>query len=235
MNTLRHTCRALNNVSLSTPRLWSYVDLRWHREWSLLCSQRAHPLPLFSFAFYANKRLTEHDISVLFHRSSVIHWGCNHDTDAVVADLLNSSAPLIHEVHLSDWKETRAFSLSPSLLGGECSHLVTLTIERVELQDAPPLLSLQTLCTRTCDATLSTCREVIQRAPNLEHLTLDSITLEDDFHFVGEITPIELPHLLSLSIKQAQNETLPFLHLLPNPSQHFSIQGMEDDWSERAI
>jgi hypothetical protein len=237
VSALRHTCRALNNVSLATPRLWSDVDLQQHPEWCLLCNQRAGPVPLSLTAFKTNALLTGDDLSTLFQRSSRIYWHCHAHPDivTVVANLLNSSAPLMRSVSfVGPWRmlDPCAFSLTPKLLGGDCSNLVHLVIDQVALEDAPPLPNVETLSISICSTTFSTYRRIIQRAPNVKDITLDSNTLEDDPEASDEITPIDLPHLVTLSINQARNETLPFLYLLPNPSQRFTIQ---DGLGEKAI
>jgi hypothetical protein len=230
LHAIRHTCRALNSISLSTPQLWSYVNLEWHPEWVAVCCQRAHPVPLCLVAFKIHKLLTADLLPPLFHLSSVIRWGSQAQSESELAStfirLLNSPAPLVKIVtYLGSWSEPAMFALTPQLLGGNCSNLTILYVERVDLDDTSTLPSLETLSISYSQATFSGCRRIVQRAPNLKYLTLNTIALEETPQNTDEIITIDLPRLVTLAIDQAQNEALPFLRLLPNPSQRFEIQG----------
>jgi hypothetical protein len=232
LNRFLHTCRRVYLLAASLPELWTRVDLVSHPQWLKVCQERAGGTPLeVKASMNIHAQMTAYDIHSLF--SHATRLSCNPKTNHLPTyiEFFDRPAPRLRSLDISGTFMTRSeFTLTPGLLGGMCANLTTLSLDRIQLQGAPPMPSLVAISFGDLETTFAAWYRIVAQAPGLLHLSMDSVTLLHDGSddYVTAI-PLDIPHLRTLSLNQGADQKFPFLRVVPDPAYRLILErGLED-------
>jgi hypothetical protein len=113
--------------------------------------------------------------------------------------------------------------VTASLLGGVCTHLISLRLSRINLVGLPKMPNLTVLNLVACDAELRSIHDVLQALPMLEHLELVQVLNAQPFSYTG-LSSVSLPALQSLRLQHNIDCVVAILRIIPDPSLYLSIK-----------
>jgi hypothetical protein len=207
-------CHRFRAVALATTALWSTVSLASPKGWVALCLERARDHPLDLLAVDART-------CALLPRARLAHVYA----EAPVA--LTMPAPHLEVLELRAQQRTHVGS---PFLGGTLAALTRLTLTAVTLppdMPAMPRLRRVELIRSTVDL-----RAFLECAPSVQDVFVEDVSVPAPASSPAEVSPVALPHLRILHVKDRTDRVLRYLPLFPRPSGALGLALM---WPEEEV
>jgi hypothetical protein len=225
------TCAHFRETIVHAPVLWTILDYEQASpKWLQLCVERHGDVPLF------------------IHGHSGVSW--EHLSRARSAHLrhlenptsLDFPAPALRVLKASCYSTATVFYITPQLLGGNCTRLVSLKLRgnRFYLSNPLPMPALRYLELSSIHTSydLLPLLQLLVNAPALQELQvtclflLHEFALEDPTRMIPiPPTPFELPHLQRLQITDTPAEASALVRMLLPAQAHADTHIRVDRWA----
>jgi hypothetical protein len=217
-------CSSLRALAISLPTLWCFIDLNRCTEWTNLCIERSHGVPIHISCFFRGARLPV----LAMHLNLLLPRACEarlsptngRGLSEEIRRQLQEPLPVLREFYCQH-RAPFTFSLSGTFLGGQTFSLTRLELRRVNIEDDSlrfPGLKTLFLASITADDQPKRLLRLIQASPRLEHLSLSSIHDPAPDQALGLI---QLPCLLTSHIAAKLSWIVVFLDSLPVPQNKY--------------
>jgi hypothetical protein len=233
-----HVCAYMRQVAITSPLLWSCIDLNWHPAWAQLAYERSLATPL-SVSVSDPPKVVEHMTPMMLRSEAItIQVDSHADTAAqreyasmACAILERSSPPSLRSLCFAPGT-TYSFTLSSRFLQGQTSSLTRLMLWQISFDPSARtlhfpcliLLDVQGLGSESQSQYLA---PFLTGCPQLEVLYLEDMGF-DELDLMHHDVP-QLPHLRVISIWDCASSLLVSLSLFPIPQQerYFTCQGVD--------
>jgi hypothetical protein len=198
-------CHRFRAVALATTALWSTVSLASPKDWVALCLERARDRPLDLLAVDART-------CALLPRARLAHVYA----EAPIA--LTMPAPHLEVLEL---RAQRSTQVGAPFLGGVLPALTHLTLTAVILppdMPAMPRLRRVELIRSTVDL-----RAFLECAPSVRDVFVEDVSVSAPASSPAEASPVALPHLRILHVKDSTDRVLRYLPWFPQPSRALGL------------
>jgi hypothetical protein len=236
---LIYTCRYIYSVAISTPELWTYVDMKWSDQWLDLCLSRAQSssLNLGARAWGLGSRHISDKYEELLTRSSDASIALPYSMDVDRPEAISyMTAPLVNPMPRLRRLDIFAnhdclYNITPQFLGGSCSRLTSLSLSLVTIESSTPEFpALRLLWLGSVVTSLPVFRAMICKTPALEHLQIYQIDCpefqnQDALNTITRLEqgPAHLPNLMTLEMQHTKGALVSLLYLIPLPRHRLGL------------
>jgi hypothetical protein len=218
------TCTYVRAVALSSPFLWSHVDLNSKSKWIRTCIERSDlsPLSVTCRGTFNGAALSHGFASLLLQSRSISFSALSSDDVTILHHTLNQSMPSLRSLHyLSQPRES--FVLSERFLGGERSGLTQLIICHVALHASNllfPRLVVLGLSNVDVQDQVEHLLRLISSAPRLRELYISDISTSQ---VQVTVDTLSLPCLKIVDIQDSLEVLVLIVPKIPLPLHEFRV------------